>query len=76
MLLHRMAASSGEWDVKALEARLGPEQMDRWEVFNELEPIGLGAILRLLGKIVQHVAIGNQQDLKLDEICPWLQWDD
>ncbi len=67
-----MAAWSGEWDVEALASRLTPEQMDRWEVFDEREPIGMAEIYRLLAMLIQYTAAKVHVSLTLDEICPWL----
>lgn len=66
-----MAAWSGEWDVESLAQRLSPEQLDRWEAFDSVEPIGLAEPMRLLANLMQFVAAANQQSLKLTEIIPW-----
>ena len=70
-----MCAWSGEWDPDELAGRITPELMDKWEVFNEVEPIGMEQIHRLLAIQIMNIAANSQVDLKLHEICPWLSPD-
>lgn len=49
--------------------------MDQWEVFDELEPIGMHQLHRLLALLIMHTAANAQIDVKITDLCPWLSPD-
>lgn len=51
---------------------MDPGQMDWWEAFNEVEPIGLRELHLLVAQVVQQVAASCGKELKLKELCPWM----
>jgi len=49
---------------------MSPEQMDAWEDFDSIEPIGLGRLYELLAKIGVHAT--KFKDVEVSHFAPWL----
>lgn len=70
-LAYRMASISGDWDVPAMLARLSPEQMDWWEAFDALEPIGRDPLRKLVALLIQAIYATKGQETRLEDLLPW-----
>jgi len=58
------------WGPDAVE-RLSPDQMDGWEAFNEVEPIGLEKVCSILAKGFMHLLACKGVKLDDDYFMPW-----
>ena len=60
-------------DVKALLARLSPEDVDWWEAFDALEPIGTNRLYELLAQLGSAIYGSQGTDVDPRKFVPWLE---
>ena len=54
-------------------SRLTPEQMDGWEAFDALEPIGTGRLFDILANIGVAIAASKGVEVAPADFLPWLK---
>lgn len=59
--------------MKGMVARLDPEDVDGWEAFDALEPLGTGRLFDVLADIGCAVAAQKGVEISPQDFLPWLK---
>ncbi len=69
-LLHRLAIAAGRLDVEELSEELGPEVIDRWLAWEEVDGRDFGQLLEVLCKGFAFVCLANGMKVEPQEFLP------
>lgn len=69
-LAYRLAAACGEWDVRKILEGLEPEELDLWEAYDQIEPLGTDELARAVARIGVLLAAQHQADAAIEQFYP------
>ena len=68
--MYRLASHLGIWNVFGLLKKISPEQVDEWEAFDELEPLGMHRLYAMLALHGSHLAAIHGCDIPPERFHP------